>query len=132
MSKATKSIWIYDLLLSSKKFSAIVRAAKHVKQLCFINCKILTDDEHQFAQMEGWQIEILKIDYYTHVYKNLRDYEDSCMKIFLSIVGCPNLLRSLKCLKTNCGGEMKKKLLSRAKEILGNDYDVLMPSFENY
>ena len=131
MSKATNSIRILDTLLSSKEFSTILRAAKHVKQLYFINCKILTDAEHELGQMEGWQIELLRFGYYTHVFKNLRDYEDSCMKIFLSIVGCTNLLTSLKCLKINCGREIKKKLLSKAKEILGYYYDMLMPSLEH-
>ena len=133
MPKATKSIWILDLLFNSKEFSSILRAAKHVKELDFTNCKILTDGEHELGQMEGWQIEILWIGYYyDDVYTNLRDYEGSCMKIFLSIVGCTNLLRSLKCLKIKCDRKMKNKLLSKAKEILGNDYDMLMPRFENY
>ena len=131
MSKATKYVSIYKTLLSSKEFSSILRAAKHVKELRFINCKILTDAEHELGQMEGWQIEILKIDYYINVYTNLRDYEDSYLKIFLSIVGCPNLLRSLTQIEFKCRREMKNKLLSRAKEILGNDYNVLMPSFRS-
>ena len=130
MSKATKYINIYKILLSSKEFSAILRAAKHVEKLKFIDCKILTDEEYELGQMEGWQIEFLQVGYIIRVYKHSRDYEDSWMKIYLSIVCCPNLLRSLRHLIFNCGGEMKKKLLSKAKEILGNDYDILMPRFE--
>ena len=98
----------------------------------FFNCKILTDGECELGQMEEWQIEILQIGYYFNVYKHPRDYEDSCIKIFSSIVGCTNLLRSLREMKFVWGEEIKKKLLSKAKEILGNDYDVLMQSFGHY
>ena len=129
MSKATNSIRIREILFSSKEFSAVLRAAKYVKELRFINCKILTDGEHELGQMEGWQIEILQIDRYFDVYTNIRNYEDSCMKIFSSIVGCTNLLKSLREMKFVWGEKMKKKLLSKAKEMLGNDYDMLMPSF---
>ena len=52
------------------------------------------------------------------------------MKIFLSIVGCTNLLKSLNIIRFGCGEEIMKKLLSRAKEILCNDYNMLMPTFE--
>ena len=133
MSKATEYVWIYKTLFNSKEFSSILRAAKHVKELRFANCKILTDGEYELGQMEGWQIELLRFGYYYNdVYANIRDYEGSCMKIFLSIVDCTNLLRSLKCLKIKCDRKMKNKLLPKAKEILGNDYDMLMPRFENY
>ena len=130
LSKATIAILIHKLLLSSKEFSAILSAAKHVEDLYFSYCKILTDDEHELGQMEGWQIKLLWICYSSHVYKHSRDYEDSCMKIFLSIVSCTNLLKSLRYLKFGCGEEIKKKLLSKAKDILGNDYDLLMPRFK--
>ena len=130
MSKATNCINIYKILLSSKEFSAIIRAVKHVKELYFTNCKILTDEEYELGEMEGWQIEVLQVGYYNHIYKHSRDYEDSCMKIFLSIVGCPNILRSLRKIRFTWGEEIGKKLLSKAKEILGNDYDILMPRFE--
>ena len=129
ISKATTSISINRILFSSKEFSAILRAAKHAKQLYFSNCNILTDADYELGQMEGSQIEILRVADYLHVSKHSRDYEGNFMKIFLSILGCPNLLRSLSYLRFNWGGEMKKKLLSKAKEILGNDYDILMPSF---
>ena len=130
LSKATKYIYIYSISFSSKEFSAIFRAAKHVKQLHFDDCKILTDGECELEQMEGWQIKFLIVDDCYHVCKHIRGYEDSCMKIFLSIVGCQNLLRSLRQIKFKCEKEMKKKLLSKAKEILGNDYNVLMPSIK--
>ena len=130
ISKSTIHIWIEKILFSSKEFSAILRAAKHVKEVQFINCKILTDGEHEFGEMEGWKIEILWVGFYNNVYKQLRDYEDSYMKIFLSIVGCTNLLKSLKLIKFNCGREIELKLLSKAKVILGNDYDLLMPKFK--
>ena len=129
MSKATKSIDIRDISFSSKEFSSILRAAKHVKELDFNECLILTDGECELGEMEGWQIECLWVYYRIHVYKHSRDYEEYYMKIFLSIVGCPNFLRSLKQIRFKCGREMKKKLLSKAKEILGNDYDIIMPSF---
>ena len=130
MSKSTKYIWIDRILFSSKEFSAILRAAKHAKKLCFNECKIHTDEECELGEMEGCQIEYLRVYYHIHVYKHLRDYEDSHLKIFLSIVGCHNLLRSLKRIIFNWGKEMKEKLLSKAKEILGNDYDMLMPRFK--
>ena len=130
ISKATIVIWIDKISFSSKEFSAIFRAAKHAKDLYFTYCKILTDDECELGEMEGWQIKLLWISGDNLVYKHSRDYEDSCMKIFLSIVGCINLLRSLRYLKFGCGEEMKKKLLSKAKDILGNDYDLLMPRFK--
>ena len=130
ISKAIKYISIRKILLSSKEFSAILRAAKHVKRLHFTDCKILTDYEHELGEMEGWKIDILSVDYSIHVFKNSRDYEDNCMKMFLSIVGCTNLLWSLRYLQFKCEREMGEKLLFEAKEILGNDYDMLMPWFE--
>ena len=117
-------------MFSSKEFSAILRAAKHVEKLHFTDCKILTDGEHELGEMEGWQIEILQIHYYINAYTLSRDYEDSYLKIFLAIVGCPNLLKSLKQIKFNCEREIEMKLLSKAKELLGDDYDILMPSFK--
>ena len=80
MSKAIEYIWIEEILFSSKEFSVILRAAKHVKQLHFTDCTILTDDEHELGQMEGWQIEYLQVYYYIHVYKHLIDCEDSYIK----------------------------------------------------
>ena len=130
MSKTTKFVMISRILFSSKEFSAILRAAKHVEKLYFLNIKILTDGEWELGQMEGWQIKNLRVGYFIHVYKHPRDYEDSCMKIFLSIVGCTNLLRSLREIELKWGWKMEKKLLSKAKKILGNDYDVLMPNFK--
>ena len=127
ISKATRYIRIYRILFSSEEFSAILRAAKQVKELDFVDCKILTDDEHELGQMEGWQMEILQVADYIHAYKHLRNYNNSCMKIFLSILGCPNLLKSLKQIRFDCQKEMKKKLLSKSKKILGNDYEMLMP-----
>ena len=129
ISKATKSVWIERISFSSKEFSAILRAAKHVKDLCFTDCKILTDGECELGEMERWQIELLWVGDYIQVPKHWRDYEDSCMKIFLSILGCSNLLRSLRKIRFNCGEEMERKLLSKAKEVLGDDYDILMPNF---
>ena len=134
LSKATKYICIEEILLSSKEFSAIVRAAKHVKELSFTDCKIHTDEEYELGQMEGWQIEFLQVYYCSHVYKHIRGYDESCLKIFLSILGCPNLLKSLRLngIILYCREEMEKKLLSKAKEILGDDYDVLMPNFKRF
>ena len=129
MSKATKYIMINQILMNSKEFSAILRIAKHVKELYFHNCKILTDEECELGKMEEWQIELLRVGYYFHVYKHSRDYEDSCMKIFLSILGCPNLLRSLTKIEFICEREIEKKLLSKAKEILGDNYDMLKAKF---
>ena len=130
ISKSTKYVWIDQILLSGKEFSAILRAAKHVKELYFRDCKILADEEHELGEMEGWQIEILTIGYIINVYTKYRDCDDSCMKIFMLIVGCPNLLRSLRRIRFGCGDKMKEKLFSKAKKILGTDYDMLMKSFE--
>ena len=129
MSKVTKFILIKNILLSSKEFSAILRAAKHVKDLYFDSCKILTDVECELGEMEGWRIEHLKIGDIFNAYKYSRDYEDSCMKIFLSILGCRNLLKSLKQIRFIYEKEMKKKILSKAKEILGDDYDMHKAKF---
>ena len=131
ISKSTKYVWIDEILFSSKEFSAILRAAKHVEKLCFNDCKILTDGEYELGEMEGWQIDLLWVGFYNNVYKHSRDFEDCCMKIFSSIVGCTNLLRSLGKLEFKCEKEMKWKLLSKAKKILGNDYDLLMPKLKN-
>ena len=130
MSKATKHIWIYRILLNSEEFSAIVRAAKHVEKLHFTDCKILPVSKCELGEMEGWLIEFLWVGFNYDGYEYFRDYNNSCMKIFLSILGCPNLLRSLKQIKFGCREEIKKRLLSKAKEILGNDFDIIMSKFE--
>ena len=59
ISKAVKYILIDEILFSSKEFSSILRAAKHVKNLFLTNCKIFTDGEYELGEMEGWQIEYL-------------------------------------------------------------------------
>ena len=129
MSKVTKYIMINNILFSSKEFSAILRAAKHVERLYFGSWKILTDFECELGEMEGWQIEYLKIGDALNAYKHSRDYEDSCIKIFLSILGCRNLLKSLKQIRFMYE-EMKEKILSKAKEILGDDYDMHKAKFK--
>ena len=115
------------MLFSGKEFSEILRAVKHVKELKFYNWKVITDDEHELGQMEGWKIEILWFGYYHHVHKYFGDYEKSCIMVFLSIIGCPNLLKSLREIKFTWGEEIEKKLLSKAKEIFGIDYNMLIP-----
>ena len=131
ISKATRCVWIDKILFSSKEFSTIFRTAKHVKELHFVECKILTDGEWELGEMEGWQIEMLRAGYFIHVYKHPRDYEDSCMKIFLSIVGCPNILRSLRKIEFKCGKDMGKKLKSKVEEILDSYYHMQMVIIED-
>ena len=131
ISKATIAVWINSISLNSKEFSSIVRAAKHVKILFLTRCKIITDGECELGEMEGWQIEYLTVDCYYHSYKRSRGYEDSCMKIFLSILGYQNLLRSLRKIEFKCERNMGERLLFKAKEILGSDYDMQMLIIED-
>ena len=131
ISKATMYAWIDTILFSSKEFSSIFRAAKLVKQLHFVNCKILTDGECELEQMEGWQIEILSAGNYVYAYKHKRGYEDSCMKIFISILGCRNLLKSLRKIEFRCGRDMGKKLISKVEEILDSYYHMQMVIIED-
>ena len=126
ISKAAMYVWIDRILLSGKEFSAIVRAAKHAKILFLTNCKITTDAECELGQMEGWQIQFLTVECYFHAYKLSRYYEDNYMKIFLSIISCQHLLRSLKRIQFNCGRDMREMLISKAEEILDSDYDIQM------
>ena len=92
MSKATKFIYINTILLSSKEFSAILRASKHVKELRFFDCKILTDEEYELSEMEGWRIDFLQVYYYI-----------DCSNAYLN----PHLLIYAK---SNYHRKLKKKL----------------------
>ena len=96
VSRVTDCISICRLELKGKEFCQLVRASIHALELEFWNCKILTDTEFDLGQMEGCKIWGLKIDYASQVYDIPSDSEDSLMKIFIAIIHCSNLIRSLK------------------------------------
>ena len=96
VSRVTDKIDIWYLELKGKEFCQLVRASIQVSELEFWNCKILADTEFDFGQMEGCKIWGLKIDYASQVYDIPSDSEDSLMKIFIAIIHCSNLIRSLK------------------------------------
>ena len=96
VSRVTDYIEIRWLELKGKEFCQLVRASIHAFELDFYNCKILTDTEFDFGQMEGCKILGLKIDYSFHVYDSWSDYKDSLTKIFLAIIHCSSLIRSLR------------------------------------
>ena len=82
--------------------------------------------------MNSWAIEEFEIGYYFgQVYDDLRDYEQSLMRILIAILHCSNLTWSLNKLTFRCCDAMKIKLFKKAKEILKEKYDKLMPSLEN-
>ena len=64
--------------------------------------------------MEGCKIKELKIDYIDKVYDSLSDYEDSLVKIFISIIHCSNLIRSLRKLSLWLNGKIEDLLLEKA------------------
>ena len=130
ISRVTLCIEIWDLELKSKEFSQLIKAAKQTKELEFWDCKILTDFEFDFKQMDGCQIEKIKIGYIYQVYDTWKKYEDCLMQIFLAIIHCPNLIKSLKYINFSCNESMKIKLLGKAKEVLGDKYKIIMPSLE--
>ena len=118
VSRVTNKIGIWNIELKGKEFCQLVRASIHAFELEFLDCKILTDSEFDFGQMEGCKIEALKISYADKVYDSWSDYEDSLMKIFVAIIHCSNLIRSLRKLSFRCNDNMKDLLLEKAKEEL--------------
>ena len=118
VSRVTDKIYIWNLELKGKEFCQLVRASIQAFELEFWNCKILTETEFDFGQMEGCKIQALKIDYSYKVYDSWSDYEDCLMKIFVAIIRCSNLIRSLRNLYFRCNYKMKNLLLEKAKEEL--------------
>ena len=72
--------------------------------------------------MEGCKIEALQIYKGYRVYDSQSDYEDTLMKIFVAIIRCSNLIRSLRHLSFECNEKMENSLLEKAKGEL-NDID---------
>ena len=118
ISRVTDIIEIWSLELKGKEFCQLVRASIHAFELEFYDCKILTDIEFNFGQMEGCKIQALKIDYGYQVYDSWSDYEDCLIKIFVAIVHWSNLIRSLRKLAFRWNNKMKNLLLEKAKEEL--------------
>ena len=124
VSRVTKHIIIARLELKGKEFCQLVRASIHAFELDFYNCKILTDTEFDFGEMEGCKIESLRIYNGYQVYDSQNDYEDTVMKIFVAIIHCSNLIRSLRHLSFGCDEKMKNSLLEKAKgELKDIDYE---------
>ena len=96
VSRITDNIIIARLELTGKEFCQLVRASIQVFELQFWSCLILTDTELDLGQMEGCKIEALKIGYVDKIYDSWSDYEDCLMKIFVAIIHCSNLIRSLR------------------------------------
>ena len=115
ISRVTNKIDIWNLELKGKEFCQLVRASIHAFELEFWNCKILTETEFDFGQMEGCKIHALKIDYRVQVYDSESDYEDFLMKIFEAIIHWSNLFRNLKKLSFRCNNNMKDLLLKKNK-----------------
>ena len=86
VSRVTDRIIISYLELKGKEFCQLVRASIHAHKLAFWNCKILTDTEFDFGEMEGCKIETLLIDYDHKVYDSQSDYEVTVMKILVAII----------------------------------------------
>ena len=122
VSRATYCITIVYLELKGKEFCQLVRAFIQAFQLDFYNCKILTDTEFDFGQIEGCKIQALRIGYTYKVYDSWSDCEDCLMKIFVAIIRCSNLIRNLKKLSFRWNCDIKNKLLEKAREVL-NDID---------
>ena len=118
VSRVTDGIIICRLELKEKEFCQLVRASIHAFELHFVSCKILTETEFDFGQMERCKIEVLKIHYIDKVYDSWSDYEDCLFKIFVAIIHWTNLIRSLKKLSFRCNDKMKDFLLVKAKEEL--------------
>ena len=68
VSRVTNHIKISCLELKGKEFCQLVRASIHALKLEIYYCKILTDTEVDFGQMEGCKIQVLKIWYDCKVY----------------------------------------------------------------
>ena len=86
VSKVTDKIDIWSLELKGKEFCQLVRAAIHAFELEFWCCKILTDTEFDFGQMEGCKIQALRINSRHKDYNSWSDFEECHMKIFVAII----------------------------------------------
>ena len=122
VSRVTDNIEISYLELKGKEFCQLVRASIQVSELEFFNCKILTETKFDFGQMEGCKIHTLEIGYLVQVYDSESDYEYCLVKIFVAIIHCSNLIRSLRKLSFRWNDKSKNLLLEKAKEKL-NDID---------
>ena len=132
VSRVTDYIEIWRLEFSSKEFSQLIKASKQSKELRFIECRILTDSEINFGQMEESNIHKITMEGYYRSYEHLYQYEDSIIKIFLAILHCPYLMRSLKEFRFECNYDFKKELLVKAKEVLGDKYRDIIPTLSTY
>ena len=61
-SKITMKIEISCFELNSDEFSTLVKAAKGVKTLSFIYCKINSDSEWDFGDMKEWKLNSLNLN----------------------------------------------------------------------
>ena len=133
VSRVTDSIGIARLELKGKEFCQLVRASIHALELEINYCKILTDTKFDFGEMEGCKIESLRIYNGYQVYDSQSDYEDTVMNIFVAIIYCSNLIRSLKRLSFGCDKKMKNSLLEKAKGELNDiDYERVKEMLESF
>ena len=130
VSRATNIIEIDSLELSSTEFIQLVKAAKKVKSLDISDCKISFDSEFDFGLMEGCLIREIHIGYLNLVYDEWSEYEECLMNIFLGILNCTNLIRSLKFLRFDCTYYLKIEMIENAKKKLGEEYLKIMPSLK--
>ena len=86
VSRVTDYIEIRWLELKGKEFCQLVRASIHAFELEIYYCKILTDTEFDFGQMEGCKIQALRINSRHKDYNSWSDFEECHMKIFVAII----------------------------------------------
>ena len=130
VSRATNEISISSLQLSSKEFIQLVKAVKKVNALIFKNCKISLESEFDFSLMDECLIEKIYVGFNSQVYDEWSEHEECLMNIFLGILSCENLIRSLKDINFGYIYGFKEKLNEKAKEKLGEKYLKIMPSLK--
>ena len=122
VSRTTSKITLHNLLINCSEFSFLIRAARHVEELEFDKCKILTDSEFNLGNMFGWKIKILQINN-SITYDNMKEHKHDSMIILETILNCSLLINSLKILKFSCKSTiMFVEFMKKAQDILSKDF----------
>ena len=58
-SKAIQTVTLFGMKFSSDQFCSFVKACKHVQNLNFVYCNIITDSECEFGELRGSKIQNL-------------------------------------------------------------------------
>ena len=86
-----------------------------MQTLFFSHITFAINFEFNFGEMRNCKIEILKNCYYYKVYNHLNECEDILILVFLAILQCQNLMRSLKKIELMMDETMKMNQSNKSK-----------------